>query len=303
MHDHAHHHHEHHAHAHPGGNNLLWGVALILGFALLEALGGWWAQSLALLGDAGHMVSDATALGLAALAAHIAKRPPSLRHSYGLGRAEVVAALINGVFMMAVVALIIGAAINRLQQPVPVAGGAVMAIAFVGLLVNLVVAWMLSRGERTLNSRAALLHVLGDTLASVAALISGVVIYYTGWLPVDPLLSLFICILILYSAARLLREVLHIIMEGVPSYLNLREVGQAMAAVEGVSSVHDLHIWTLSSGRVVLSAHVNIPDMENWDGTLARLQQMIDERFGIDHVTLQPQSQAGTVVRVPAPPE
>lgn len=303
MHDHAHHHHEHHAHPHPGGNNLLWGVALILGFALLEALGGWWAQSLALLGDAGHMVSDATALGLAALAAHIAKRPPSLRHSYGLGRAEVVAALINGVFMVAVVALIIGAAINRLRQPVPVAGGVVMAIAFVGLLVNLVVAWVLSRGERTLNSRAALLHVLGDTLASVAALISGVVIYYTGWLPVDPLLSLFICVLILYSAARLLREVLHIIMEGVPSYLNLREVGQAMAAVEGVSSVHDLHIWTLSSGRVVLSAHVNIPDMENWDGTLARLQQMIDERFGIDHVTLQPQSQAGTVVRVPAPPE
>lgn len=303
MHDHAHHHHEHHAHPHPGGNNLLWGVALILGFALLEALGGWWAQSLALLGDAGHMVSDATALGLAALAAHIAKRPPSLRHSYGLGRAEVVAALINGVFMVAVVALIIGAAINRLRQPVPVAGGAVMAIAFVGLLVNLVVAWVLSRGERTLNSRAALLHVLGDTLASVAALISGVVIYYTGWLPVDPLLSLFICVLILYSAARLLREVLHIIMEGVPSYLNLREVGQAMAAVEGVSSVHDLHIWTLSSGRVVLSAHVNIPDLENWDGTLARLQQMIDERFGIDHVTLQPQSQAGTVVRVPAPPE
>lgn len=303
MHDHAHHHHEHHAHVHPGGNNLLWGVALILGFALLEALGGWWAQSLALLGDAGHMVSDATALGLAALAAHIAKRPPSLRHSYGLGRAEVVAALINGVFMVAVVALIIGAAINRLRQPVPVAGGAVMAIAFVGLLVNLVVAWMLSRGERTLNSRAALLHVLGDTLASVAALISGVVIYYTGWLPVDPLLSLFICVLILYSAARLLREVLHIIMEGVPSYLNLREVGQAMAAVEGVSSVHDLHIWTLSSGRVVLSAHVNIPDLKNWDGTLARLQQMIDERFGIDHVTLQPQSQAGTVVRVPAPLE
>lgn len=303
MHDHAHHHHEHHAHPHPGGNNLLWGVAIILGFALFEALGGWWAQSLALLGDAGHMVSDATALGLAALAAHIAKRPPSLRHSYGLGRAEVVAALINGVFMVAVVALIIGAAINRLRQPVPVAGGVVMAIAFVGLLVNLVVAWVLSRGERTLNSRAALLHVLGDTLASVAALISGVVIYYTGWLPVDPLLSLFICVLILYSAARLLREVLHIIMEGVPSYLNLREVGQAMAAVEGVSSVHDLHIWTLSSGRVVLSAHVNIPDMENWDGTLARLQQMIDERFGIDHVTLQPQSQAGTVVRVPAPPE
>ncbi|MEK7323242.1 MAG: cation diffusion facilitator family transporter [Pseudomonadota bacterium] len=303
MHDHAHHHHDHHGHAHSGGNSLLWGVALTLGFALFEALGGWWAQSLALLGDAGHMVSDATALGLAALAAHIAKRPPSLRHSYGLGRAEVVAALINSVFMVTVVVFIIDAAITRLRQPVPVAGGAVMAIALVGLFINILVAWVLSRGERSLNNRAALLHVLGDALASVAALISGVVIYYTGWLPADPLLSLLICALILYSAARLLREVLHIIMEGVPSYLNLREVGLAMAGVEGVNSVHDLHIWTLSSGRVVLSAHVNISSMEHWDGILARLQQMIDERFAIDHVTLQPQSQAGTVVRVPAPPD
>ncbi len=301
MHDHAHHH--DHDHPHAGGNSLLWGVVLTLCFALFEALGGWWAQSLALLGDAGHMVSDATALGLAALAAHIAKRPPSARHSYGLGRAEVVAALINSVFMVTVIAFIVGAAITRLRQPVAVAGGAVMIIALVGLFINLLVAWVLSRGERTVNSRAALLHVLGDTLASVAALISGIVIYYTGWLPIDPLLSLFICALILYSAARLLREVLHIIMEGVPSYLDLREVGRAMAGVEGVSSVHDLHIWTLSSGRVVLSAHVNIPSMENWDSTLARLQLMIDDRFGIDHITLQPQSQAGTVVRVPAPPE
>ena len=302
MHGHAHGHHDHH-HPHPTqGNSLLWGLALTLGFALLEGVGGWWSHSLALLGDAGHMVSDATALGLAALAARIAQRPPSSRHSYGLGRAEVVAALVNSLFMVAVVALIAVAAIARLRQPVPVMGGAVMAIAFVGLLINMLVAWVLSRGERTLNSRAALLHVLGDALASVAALIAGVVIYYTGWTPIDPLLSLFICALILFSAARLLREVLHIIMEGVPPYLDLREVGRAMAGVEGVSSVHDLHIWTLSSGRVVLSAHVNIPSMTQWEGTLRRMQHLINERFGIDHVTLQPELDSPAVVRVPAPP-
>ncbi len=298
QHDHHHHHHAHSAH----GNTLLWGLALTLGFALVEALGGWWAQSLALLGDAGHMVSDATALGLAALAALIAKRPPSARHSYGLGRAEVVAALVNSLFMVAVVVLIAVAAIARLRQPVPVMGGTVMAIALVGLFINILVAWILSRGERTLNSRAALLHVIGDALASVAALIAGVVIYYTGWTPIDPLLSLFICALILFSAARLLREVLHIIMEGVPPYLELRDVGRAMAGVEGVRSVHDLHIWTLSSGQVVLSAHVNIRDMEQWQDTLGRMQTLIKERFGIDHITLQPTLETPAVVRVPVPP-
>lgn len=300
MHDHHHHHHRHgHGHGH-GGNGLLWALGLTLGFALLEGIGGWWAQSLALLGDAGHMVSDATALGLAALAARIARRPPSTRHSYGLGRAEVVAALVNSLFMVAVVTLIGFAAIERLQQPVAVHGGAVIAIALAGLAVNVLVAWVLSRGERTLNSRAALLHVLGDALASVAALTAGAVIYFTGWTPIDPLLSLFICALILVSVIRLLREVLHVIMEGVPPYLELRDVGRAMAGVSGVGSVHDLHIWTLSSGNVVLSAHIVIASMTHWDDVLLALRRLLHERYGIDHVTLQPELPAA--VRVPVPP-
>jgi len=271
------------------GRSLTFSFALTAGYALVEGAGGWWANSLALFGDAGHMISDATALGFAALAAWVAKRPPSTRHSYGLGRAEVVAAIVNSLLMVAVVAAITVAAALRLRNPVPVASTAVIGVALAGLAINLAVAWILHRGERTLNTRAALLHVMGDLLGSVAALTAGIVIYFTGWTPVDPLLSLFICALILYSAVRLLREALHVIMEGVPPDLDLREVGRAMAAVRGVTSVHDLHIWTLSSGKVMLSAHVIISAMAQWEETLAALRELIHQRYAIDHVTLQPE--------------
>lgn len=269
--------------------SLLWAFCFTLGLALIEAVGGWWAGSLALLGDAGHMFSDTTALGLAALAAWVARQPPSLRHSYGLVRAEAVAALFNGFFMVAVVMGITWQAVQRLQEPVPVAGGTVIAIAAAGLVVNLIVFRMLHAGEKTLNVRAALLHVLGDLLGSVAALISGVVIYSTGWTAIDPLLSFFICALILFSSLRLLREVLHVIMEGVPHYLDLRQVGSTMAAVAGVAEVHDLHIWTLASGRVALSAHVVIHDMAQWDALLDELRHLLREQYDIEHVTLQPE--------------
>jgi cobalt-zinc-cadmium efflux system protein len=292
--------HHHHHHAHGDGKTLIWGFALTLGFAVVEGVSGWWAGSLALFGDAGHMISDATALGFAALAARVAKQPPSARHSYGLGRAEVVAAVVNSLLMVGVVMAIAIAAIQRLRAPTPVAGETVMGVAFAGLLVNIGVAWILSRGEHTLNTRAALMHVMGDLLGSLAALSAGAVIYFTGWTPIDPILSLFICALILFSALRLLREALHVIMEGVPLNLDLREVGHAMAATPGVISVHDLHIWTLSSGQAVLSAHIVIPDMTRWEDTLAALRELIHDRFDIEHVTLQPELVGhGSVVHVP----
>ena len=295
-----HHHHHHHHHAPRNGRGLIWSFALTAGFAIIEGVGGWWAGSLALFGDAGHMISDATALGFAALAAWVARQPPSTRHSYGLGRAEVVAAVVNSLLMVAVVVAIAIAAVIRLQSPTPVAGKTVMGIAFAGLLINICVAWLLSRGEHTLNTRAALMHVMGDLLGSVAALTAGAVIYFTGWTPIDPILSLVICALILYSALRLLREALHVIMEGVPLNLDLREVGQAMATVQGVKSVHDLHIWTLSSGKVILSAHIVIPNMSCWEDALTTLRALIHERFDIDHVTLQPELDGhGSVVHVP----
>ncbi len=288
MHEHAHWHHD----GDEGDRSLLIALALTLGYAAVEALGGWWSGSLALLSDAGHMVTDATALGLAALAAAVARRPPDHRHSYGMARAEIVAALINSLFMLLVVVGVVSSAVNRLQAPRPVAGETVIAVALVGLLVNIAVALLLSHGTRTLNTRAAFLHVLGDLLGSIAALASGAVITATGWTPVDPLLSLLICALILYSSLRLLREVLHVIMEGVPLHLSLPEVGQVMAQTEGVASVHDLHIWTLASGRVVLSAHVVVQDMAAWEATLARLREALLEGFAIDHVTLQPEPAA-----------
>ncbi len=292
---HTHHPADHH-HPQRVTNSLLVALVLTLVFAVAEALAGWWSGSLALLGDAGHMISDATSLGLAAFAAWVAKRPPSLRHSYGLGRAEVLAAVANALLMFLVVAGIVMAAIARLSSPTPVAGGMVMAVAALGLIVNLIVAWMLHHGEQTLNTRGALLHVMGDLLGSVAALVAGAVIYFTGWMAIDPILSLLICGLILFSSFHLLREALHVLMEGVPVGTDMTEVGRAMASVSGVVSIHDLHIWTLSSGHIALSAHVVMRDMQHWQPTLAALQVLLHDRHDIAHATLQPEQIATTHV-------
>jgi cobalt-zinc-cadmium efflux system protein len=286
------HNHHHHPHARPGSAAALYGaLALTLCFAAVEAVGGWWAGSLALLGDAGHMFSDAVALGLAALAVWFSRQPPSARHTYGLVRAEVVAALFNGLLMLAVVVGIVVEAIERLRAPesVPVAGGVVTVVALIGLAINVAVAFMLSRGDGGLNTRGALLHVMGDLMGSVAALIAGAVIYFTGWTPIDPILSMAICALILFSTVKLLREALHVLMEGVPPNINLEAVGFDMARVPGVASVHELHIWALSSGVPSLSAHVVLRERASWGRVLAEMQTLLRERYDIEHVTLQPE--------------
>ena len=283
MHDHA------HAGAISSGRALTLSLALTLAFAAVEAVGGWWTGSLALLGDAGHMVSDAAALGLAALAAAVASRPPTRRLSYGPGRIETVVALANALLMLGVVVALAVAAVDRWVHPRPVQGLGVMVIAALGLLANLSVVLVLSRGEQTLNTRGAMLHVFGDLLGSVAALASGAVVHFTGWTPIDPLLSLAIGVLILRSSLTLLAEALHVLMEGVPDHLDLTAVGLAMAGVAGARSVHDLHIWTLSSGTVALSAHVLVDDLLAWPRVLADTRQLLHDRFGIEHVTLQPE--------------
>ena len=294
MHDHSHRHHQSDV-----GRTLWLALAITLAFAGVEALAGWWSGSLALLGDAGHMVTDSAALGLAAVAAWLGQRPPSVKHSYGLVRAEVVAALINGVFMLVIVASIVSTAIQRLQAPQAVSGHIVSVVAGVGLVLNIVVLLMLSRGEENLNTRGALLHVLGDLLGSVAALLSGVIILLTGWTPIDPILSLLICALIVLSSLRLLRDALHVIMEGVPPWLSLPEVGRSMASVEGVQSVHDLHIWMLSTGNAALSAHVVIEDLGEWERIWRDLGRMLVEKFNIEHTTLQPEPRTQTLHKVP----
>jgi cobalt-zinc-cadmium efflux system protein len=276
---------------------MLAAATLTVAFALVEALGGWWTGSLALLSDAGHMLTDGAALALGAVAAWMARRPPSERHSYGLGRAEVLAALLNAGAMLVIVLALAYEAIVRLQAPKPVNGAWAALIALVGLLLNLWVMRRLAPHQHDLNARAARLHVLGDALGSIAALASGALIAIGGWTVVDPLASLVICVLIGVSGVRLLRESLHALMEGVPHGLSVEAIGAEMASVEGVISVHDLHVWTLSGSRSALSAHVMVRSLQHWDKTLHALQTRLHEKFGIDHVTLQPETGTRPLVR------
>ncbi|WP_131109798.1 cation diffusion facilitator family transporter [Sulfuricystis thermophila] len=284
-----------HGHAHGGDarsphqrRRLSIALALTWGFALIEALAGLRGGSLALLADAGHMVTDGAALGLALLAAWLAARPTSQRHTYGFGRAELLAALLNALAMLAVVAGITWEAWGRFAEPRPIMGEMVSLVATLGLAVNLLVAWMLSHGQENLNVRGAFLHVLGDVLGSIAAIAAGAVVWLTGWTPIDPLLSLLIGGLVLAASLRLLREALHGLLDGVPFAIDLEHLGKELAAVPGVAEVHDLHVWALSGERLALTAHVRVRDLLTWPEILAGLRHEAEEH-GIGHVTFQPE--------------
>jgi cobalt-zinc-cadmium efflux system protein len=295
-HGHDHHHHAHdpgHGHGSLGARALIAALAVTAVYAVIELVSGWWFGSLALMSDAGHMFSDSAALGIAALAAWIARRPAGARHSYGLSRAEVVAAFVNSLALLVVVVIICVEAVQRLLDPQPVSGLGVALVASVGLVINLGVIYLLGHGGHDMNTRAATLHVFGDLLGSVAALTAGAVIYFTGWNPVDPLLSIAIAILILISTLRLLREALHVLMEGVPAGIRLPEVGAALARLPGVKSVHDLHVWSISSGQLALSAHVDVDELRQWPVILEQARRLVQERFSIGHVTLQPEVSGG----------
>lgn len=262
-------------------------LALTLGFAFVEVGAGFIANSLALISDAGHMVTDAAALGLALLAQLIAKRRPSARYSFGFGRAEALAAFVNGLAMLLVVGWIVFEAVQRFAAPEPVQGGTVLVVAAIGLCINLLVAWSLSRDKESLNTRAALVHVLGDLLGSVAALIAGGVIMATGWMQIDPILSLLVSLLILKSTISVLRESFHHLMEGVPENADYGQIGIDLAAVPGVLSVHDLHVWEMSPGQPALIGHLEINDLQAWPQILHNVKAMLLSKHGIDHITLQ----------------
>lgn len=278
---------QHHVGHEHGGDALFKALFFTLGFAVIEVIAGFWSGSLALLSDAGHMVTDSTALGLAALAAWLASKPPSNRHTYGLVRLEILAALFNSLLMLGLIAFIVIEAIDRLADPQPVMGGTVMLVAFIGLLVNLAVAWLLHHGGDGLNTRAAFLHVLGDLLGSLAALVAGAVIWATGYMPIDPILSLVVSGLILVSAWRLLAESVHVLMEAVPAHVSLENVALDLGDIPGVRRVHDLHVWTLSSGQIALSAHLELDSFDDWDRVLQASRARLDQGHGIRHVTLQ----------------
>lgn len=288
----------HHVAENQSQNVLAWALAITLSFAIVEVIAGFWSNSLALISDAGHMVTDATALGLALLAQIIAKRPPSAKHSFGFGRTEALAAFVNSLVMLAVIGWIVFEAVQRFSNPEPVQGAIVFVVAAIGLVANLVVAWTLSHDSHSVNTRAALVHVIGDLLGSIAALIAGAVIYKTGWLPIDPLLSLFVSLLILKSTISVLKESFHFLMEGVPHHIDYMQVGTDLTAVNGVLSVHDLHVWEMTPGEPALIGHVEIRDLQEWPTVLRAVKAMLLTQHGIDHVTLQaelPESLASCV--------
>lgn len=288
------HHHHPHPHATPF-KVLVIGVVLALGYALVEAIAGLYANSLALLSDAGHMAADGASLLLAAVAAWIAEKPPTERFSYGLGRAEVLGAWISSLGIVLIAVFIMIEAFARLHTHVDVNGKTVIEISLLAIFINLIIAWVLNRGEKNLNLRAAIMHVLSDLLGSVTALIAGLLIYFFHWQFIDPLLSLVICLLMFIISFRLLKETMHVLMESVPMHINLEQVGNEMALRHKIIAVHDLHIWALSSKTQILSAHIEIEHMDDWPQILADLKHFLHEKYKIDHITLQPEPRSQTI--------
>ena len=270
-------------------NLLLIALILTLSFSGVEGAAAYFAGSLALISDAGHMVTDAAALGLALLAQIISKRPPSPKHSFGFGRAEALAAFVNGIVMLVLVAWIVFEAISRFYTPHQVDGLTVTIVAAIGLLMNVVVAWVLSRDKKSVNTRAALVHVMGDLLGSVAALLAGLVIQLTGWMPIDAILSILVSLLILKSTISILHESYHFLMEGVPLHIDYLQVGSDLKKVPGVLAVHDLHVWEMTPSFPALIGHIEIEHMQDWPEIMSRINVMLLDQHGIDHVTLQPE--------------
>jgi cobalt-zinc-cadmium efflux system protein len=262
-------------------------LALTLVFMFVEAVGGWLSGSLALLADAGHMLTDAGALGLSLLSGWIALRPANDNKTFGYQRWEILAALINGAALFGIAAWVIVEAVQRIQHPQPIEAQLFLIVAAAGLLVNLLGLRMLHHSRHgNLNARGAYLHLLGDALGSAGALAAAAVIWLTGWTLADPIISIVLALLILVGAWRLLRESTDILLEGVPSHVSMVEVEQRMLGVTGVTAVHDLHVWTVTSGMVAMSGHAIVPELASHPEVLEGIRVEMG-RLGIAHVTIQ----------------
>lgn len=273
-------------------------IALLITFTfmLIEAVGGWLTNSLALLADAGHMLTDVAALALALFAMWLARRPATPERSFGFLRVEVLAAFINAVTLVVLTVFIFVEAFRRVSEPPEVDSVPMLLVAFAGLVANAASAWVLSRGgghEHNLNTRGAFLHVISDMLGSVGAIAAALIMMATDWYLADPILSAVIGLLILRSAWRLLRESTEVLLEATPQGIDSDRVRDAMCQIDGVVGVHDLHIWTVTSGFIAMSGHVEVSDQRNWHETLVALTELLRERFGIVHVTLQPEEPHG----------
>ena len=263
-------------------------MSLTLFYMIAEAIGAWWTGSLALLADAGHMLTDVAALALALTAVWFGSRPATSKKTFGYYRIEIIAALVNGVALVVISLFIFYGAYERWLEPPVVRSGPMIVVAAGGLAVNLICAWILhGRNEIDLNIRGAWMHVMGDALGSVAAILAGVCMSLFGWYEADALFSVVISVLIIWASVRLIRESTNVLLEGTPAHINLAAVEDEILATAGVSDVHDLHVWTITSGREALSAHVIHSETISQAALLRELRTKLHDRFGVDHLTIQ----------------
>ena len=266
---------------------LTWVLGITALFMVAELVGGLLSNSLALLADAGHMFTDVAALGLSVFAIRLARRPPTSRRTYGYARFEILAALVNGATLLVIAGLILVEAWQRLRDPVEIDGGIMLTVAVMGLAVNVVGVLMLhDHAHDNLNVRGAYLHVIGDLLGSVGTIGAGLVVILTGWTPADPIISVVIALLILVGAWNLVREATDVLLESAPPHLDMEKILARLGSIDGLDHVHDVHVWTLTSGFVALSGHGIIDDPSEHMRILGDVRERMAE-FGIEHVTFQ----------------
>lgn len=296
-HSHGHGHSHDHSHLHTGRaesssakhvRRLGWTLGLVLVYMFAEIIGGLLSNSLALLADAGHMLSDAASLALALFAIWIGRRPPNDTKTYGYYRAEILAALANAITLVLVSLYIFYEAFKRFNAPAEVQGTLMMSVAVGGLIINLIGLWLLHSGKsESLNVHGAWLHVLGDMLGSVGAIVAGILIWAFGWAWADPLASVIIAVLVLWSAWHLLKSTLSVLMEAAPPHIDVDQVRETLKNIDGITGVHDLHIWTITSGMIALSAHVDVDNLDGYSTLMHRIHDALETQYGIQHTTVQ----------------
>jgi cobalt-zinc-cadmium efflux system protein len=289
-HNHSHGHGHGHSHSHTNNKKaLFWAFLLIATFMVVEVIGGVITNSLALLSDAGHMLSDAAALGLSLFAMKLGERKATQSKTYGFKRFEIIAAALNGLTLIIISIYIFVEAYHRFTDPPEVQSMGMLTISVIGLIVNIIAAWILMSGDKdeNLNVRSAFLHVLGDMLGSVGAITAALLIYFFGWGLADPIASIAVAILIIISGWRVTKESFHVLMEGTPEQIELNEVKDEIMKIPEVKDVHDVHVWSITSGVLMFTGHIAVEGGGAHDRVLHKAQKLLHDRFGIDHSTLQ----------------
>lgn len=298
-HHHGHHHHGHsHGHGHHHHHNgnkkaLFWSFVIIATFMGVEVIGGFLTNSLALLSDAGHMLSDAVALGLSFFAIKLGEKKATGSKTYGYKRFEIIAAALNGITLIVISLYIFIEAYRRFIDPPEVQSLGMLLISVLGLFVNIIAASILMKGDKdhNLNVRSAFLHVLGDMLGSVGAIAAALLIYFFGWGIADPVASIVVAVLIIISGLRVTQESFHILMEGAPLQIDQDQVKKALLKIPNVGNIHDLHIWSITSGFSMLSCHMSVTEVDVHDDVLHQAQSILHDQFGIEHSTIQVESE------------